>query len=224
MRDGIIWPQLDSPLKVSDGLRRRALLGGDHTQVVPGFRILGPQFQRRLQIFSRLCRIISAQAQGAQVVPCVGIVGPGGDRLAKTLRRLLRIPVLHHGDSEGERIALKRVLHQHSCKRQSAPPPLLVTHGNCCSVFAYSSRVHLSSQDLHNHSALVNQKRRRQRQVTVAVEQMPKNEVIDTRHLVGRKHLWKCGGLRGLARLSADSVPSTFMPNSSTPLAASFPA
>ena len=157
----------------------------NHSEIVPGFGILGTQLHRLFQIFARFGEGISTEIQRSQVVKGFGIVGLGGDDLLERCFRLFQISMLEKRHAIGKVVALERALEKRSGERQCLAHAIGWIAGDRFHILQQPLRSHRSLVNLDDHAFLIKQKRCGQAEVAAAVEEVAINNVIDACHIRG---------------------------------------
>ena len=102
------WAGAEGTAENRGSPRRAVLLSRHHAEIVPGFGIVGTQFDGLFEIPARLVEIVSSQVECAEVVIGIGIVGL---RRQITWRKVSaawsQISVLVHCHAKGKVVALE---------------------------------------------------------------------------------------------------------------------
>src|SRR5262245_17799085 len=87
---------------MTNGFVHLILLGCDHPQIVPGFRIFRPQSYRLFEIGACLREIVFAQEESAKIVMGFSILGLCSDNLLERLSCMIKVSVLKERYAVGE--------------------------------------------------------------------------------------------------------------------------
>src|SRR5689334_15299074 len=160
-----------------------ALLCSQHSEVVPRFRIVGPERCRALEIVTRVVECLSAQIERAQVVVSLRIIGFSGNHLLERLFRLLEIATLEECHSVCKVIAVKYALVERSSERKGFSDAFGRILWKVINISQQMLGIEQPLIHLDDHSIFVNEKRGWQEEVPPAIEQIPIEDVVNARDI-----------------------------------------
>src|SRR5262245_65634157 len=92
---------------MANGFVQLVLLGRDHSEIVPGFGVLGAQLHSLLEIVTSLRQVALAQIERAEVVVSLGVLRVGGGDLFERLGGGIEVAMLKQCDTVSEIVTLE---------------------------------------------------------------------------------------------------------------------
>src|SRR5262249_36473376 len=182
----VVWPGCQRSLEIVHRFSGPPCFGRNHPQVVPRLCMVGFQFDRFLQVGSRLLEVLAPQTKSAQIVVGLSLVGLRTDYLSEGIGGSIQIPVLKKSDAVGEVVALEITEVKGSGKGQCVLSALGCAKRDHAGIGCYTARIHATLIDLDDHVVAVDEKGGWNTEIPMAIEKIAESNVVNTQDFAGR--------------------------------------